>query len=90
VDPAQAMQDRHIKHIEFREDRFVAAVRFDSNPFVDSRFNNRTLHLFYRARVVTPGEFIVPPLYAEDMYRPTTFGLTGGNEMVTVVDAPAR
>jgi uncharacterized protein YfaS (alpha-2-macroglobulin family) len=90
VDPAQAMQDRHIKHIEFRDDRFVAAVRFDGNPFVDSRFNNRTLHLFYRVRVVTPGEFIVPPLYAEDMYRPNTFGLTGGNEMVTVVDAPAR
>jgi uncharacterized protein YfaS (alpha-2-macroglobulin family) len=39
---------------------------------------------------VTPGEFIVPPLYAEDMYRPNTFGLTGGDETVTVVDAPPR
>jgi uncharacterized protein YfaS (alpha-2-macroglobulin family) len=44
------------------------------------------LNLFYRARVVTPGQFIIPPLYAEDMYRPNIFGLVGGNEMLTIVD----
>jgi len=88
VDPAQAMRDPRIKHVEFRDDRFVAAVRLD-NSYYD-RFNQRTVQLFYRARVVTPGEFIVPPLYAEDMYRPNIFGLMGGNETITVVNARAR
>jgi uncharacterized protein YfaS (alpha-2-macroglobulin family) len=91
MNPAQAMADNHIKHVEFRDDRFVAAVRLDPNGFFAGQFfGNRsepgTLHLFYRARVVTPGEFVVPPLYAEDMYRPNIFGVTGGTEMVTVVD----
>jgi uncharacterized protein YfaS (alpha-2-macroglobulin family) len=91
MNPAQAMADNHIKHVEFRDDRFVAAVRLNPTGFFAGRFLGNggepgTLHLFYRARVVTPGEFVVPPLYAEDMYRPNIFGVTGGTEMVTVVD----
>jgi len=88
INPADAMMDNHIKHIEFRDDRFVAAVRLEAG--YGNRFGGRdygTLRLFYRARVVTPGEFIVPPLYAEDMYRPNIFGLYGGGETITVVDA---
>ncbi|RJF97901.1 alpha-2-macroglobulin family protein [Noviherbaspirillum saxi] len=80
VNPAQAMSDPRIKHVEFRDDRFVAAVRMDRN----------VLHLFYRARVVTPGRFSVPPLYAEDMYRPDLYGLSGGGENLTVIDANAK
>jgi hypothetical protein len=80
LNPAEAMSDSRIKHVEFRDDRFVAAARIDGN----------VLHLFYRARVVTPGKFVVPPLYAEDMYRPDLFGLTGGGDMVTIVDANAK
>jgi hypothetical protein len=79
VNPAQAMSDPRIKHVEFRDDRFVAAVRLDS----------QTLTLFYRARVVTPGKFIVPPLYAEDMYRPDIYGLNGGADTLTIVNADA-
>jgi hypothetical protein len=88
INPADAMMDSHIKHVEFRDDRFVAAVRLDAA--YGNRFGNRdygTLQLFYRARVVTPGQFTVPPLYAEDMYRPNIFGLFGGNESLTVLDA---
>jgi hypothetical protein len=88
INPADAMLDSHIKHVEFRDDRFVAAVRLDAA--YGNRFGNRdygTLQLFYRARVVTPGQFTVPPLYAEDMYRPNIFGLFGGNESLTVLDA---
>jgi hypothetical protein len=47
------------------------------------------LNLFYRARVVTPGKFVQPALYAEDMYRPEIYGLSGGGEFLTVVDANA-
>jgi uncharacterized protein YfaS (alpha-2-macroglobulin family) len=82
------MMDSHIKHVEFRDDRFVAAVRLDAA--YGNRFGGRDygmLQLFYRARVVTPGQFIVPPLYAEDMYRPNIFGMYGGNETITVLDA---
>jgi uncharacterized protein YfaS (alpha-2-macroglobulin family) len=76
VDVAEAMNDRRIQHVEFRDDRFVAAVRLEGDTV-----------LFYRARVVTPGRFVVPPLYVEDMYRPETFGIDAGGEMLEVVDA---
>lgn len=76
INPAQAMQDPRIKHKEFRDDRFVAAVRFDGSPIT----------LFYRARVVTPGKFTVPPMYADDMYRPDWYGQTG-SEQLSVVEA---
>ena len=31
----------------------------------------------YVARATTPGEFVVPPAKAEEMYAPETFGRTG-------------
>ncbi len=77
LNPAEAMQNPHIKHVEFRDDRFVAAVRMDWN----------VLNLFYRVRVVTPGKFVIPPLYAEDMYRPDLYGQTGGTDVLTVVES---
>lgn len=80
LNPAEAMNDPRIKHVEFRDDRFVAAARLDWG----------VLNLFYRARVVTPGKFVVPALYAEDMYRPELFGLSGGADTITVVDANAN
>ncbi len=71
------MTDRRIRHVEWRDDRFVAAARLD---------DYRELNLFYRARVVTPGRFVMPPVYAEDMYRPEVFGLTVGGDVLTVVE----
>ena len=46
-----------------QDDRFVAAI--------DVREDNKTLA--YVARAVTPGEFAVPGVVAEDMYRPNVF-----------------
>jgi uncharacterized protein YfaS (alpha-2-macroglobulin family) len=80
INPAEAMMDNRIRHVEFRDDRFVAAVRLDWY---------RELNLFYRARVVTPGRFVVPPTYAEDMYRPEVFGVTARGDALTVVEAKA-
>ncbi|MFG0380188.1 alpha-2-macroglobulin [Pseudomonas sp. zbq_18] len=57
----KAMQNAPIKHQEFRDDRFVAAV--DVNSY-DST------HLLYLARAVTPGTYRVPPPQVESMYRP--------------------
>ncbi len=75
VNPAEAMRDPRIQHVEFRDDRFVVAGRLHGK-----------MSLFYRARVVTPGKFVIPPLYAEDMYRPDVYGLTGGEGVLVVTD----
>lgn len=75
IDIRQAMLDARIKHREFRDDRFVAALRLDG-----------AMTLFYRVRAVTPGQFVVPPTWAEDMYQPMVYGLSGGGETVTVED----
>jgi len=71
----QAMQNTRIKHVEFRDDRFVVAARLEGE-----------MNFFYRVRVVTPGKFVMPPTYAEDMYQPMVYGLAGGGEMVWVED----
>jgi uncharacterized protein YfaS (alpha-2-macroglobulin family) len=76
IDPSEAMQDSRIKHIEFRDDRFVAAARIE----------NGQLNLFYRMRVVTPGKFVIPPLYADDMYRPDIYGSIGGGDTLMVTE----
>ncbi len=50
-----------IKHSEFRDDRFVAALTLSSY---------QNAHVFYLARAVTPGDYVIPPALVEDMYRP--------------------
>ena len=75
VDPRQAMLHADIRHVEFRDDRFVVAARIAGQ-----------MQFFYRVRVVTPGRFVVPPSYAEDMYQPEIFGLAGGGETLVIGD----
>jgi uncharacterized protein YfaS (alpha-2-macroglobulin family) len=75
VDPRQAMLNNNIQHVEFRDDRFVVAARLAGK-----------MQFFYRVRVVTPGRFVVPPIYAEDMYQPQIYGLAGGGETLLVND----
>ena len=36
----------------------------------------------YYARATTPGEFVVPPAKAEQMYAPETFGRSGSDRVV--------
>jgi uncharacterized protein YfaS (alpha-2-macroglobulin family) len=78
IDPAGVMRDPAIQHVEFRDDRFVAALRLD-------RYGGGKT-LFYRAKAVTPGRFVFPPTYAEDMYRPEVYGLTEGQKTLTVTN----
>lgn len=54
-------QNGEVQHVEYRDDRFVAAVSLDT--WGDTR-------VYYLARAVTPGDYQVPPPYVEDMYRP--------------------
>jgi uncharacterized protein YfaS (alpha-2-macroglobulin family) len=75
--PALTMNDQRIVHKEFRDDRFVAAVRL-------GQWWHNEVTLFYRARVVTPGVFRVPPLSAEDMYNPEIRGSFGGGDVMVI------
>jgi len=77
IDVADAMNSSQIEHVEFRDDRFAAAVKLGWGK----------LDLFYRARVVTPGQFVVPPLYAEDMYRPYVYGILSNGGQLSISDS---
>ena len=54
-------QQADIQHIEFRDDRFVAAVAINEGQPVT---------LVYLARAVTPGTYQVPQPQVESMYVP--------------------
>jgi uncharacterized protein YfaS (alpha-2-macroglobulin family) len=57
-------------HSEFRDDRFVAAFeRKGGDPAVFT--------VAYVVRAVSPGHYVLPQAYVEDMYRPDRFGRTG-------------
>ncbi|MCP6689673.1 hypothetical protein NL530_28580, partial [Klebsiella pneumoniae] len=53
------MQQEDIQHIEFSDDRFVAAVAVNEGQLVT---------LVYLARAVTPGTYQVPQPQVESMY----------------------
>lgn len=55
-----------LRHEEFRDDRYVAAVKLSRGS---------TAKVFYLVRAVTPGTYTVPPPLVEDMYRPDLRGV---------------
>ncbi|SDG69138.1 alpha-2-macroglobulin family protein [Roseospirillum parvum] len=61
------------EHAERRDDRFVAALDIDGT---ESRA------LAYLVRAVTPGTYVLPAPYVEDMYRPRDAGWGAMGEMV--------
>ena len=66
-----------LKHEEFRDDRYVAALDLSRGS---------TARLFYLVRAVTPGSYTVPPALVEDMYRPQIRGVgTSRPARITVV-----
>jgi uncharacterized protein YfaS (alpha-2-macroglobulin family) len=57
-------------HSEFRDDRFTAA-------FNRERGDKAVFTVAYIVRAVSPGKYVLPQAYIEDMYRPDRFGRTG-------------
>ncbi len=55
-----------VKHEEYRDDRYVAALKLDRGD---------AAKVFYLVRAVTPGVYTVPPPLVEDMYRPEIRGV---------------
>lgn len=56
-------------HEELRDDRYVAAFAMD-------RWGKQTFKFAYLVRAVSPGEYTLPAVYVEDMYKPTYFART--------------
>jgi len=74
------MADPNIKHREFRDDRYVAAVSLGRGK----------VDVFYLVRVVTPGRYAVPSTVAEDMYRPEIRGVGEQWSTVEIRDRSAK
>jgi uncharacterized protein YfaS (alpha-2-macroglobulin family) len=62
-----------LKHREYRDDRFVAAL--DQAPWNPG-------HVFFLVRAVTPGVYQIPPPIVEDMYRPEIRAI--GNSLLPI------
>ncbi len=75
TDRAQAAD---VRHEEFRDDRYVAALNLGKG---------QTAQVFYLVRAVSPGTYRVPPPQVADMYKPEMRGI-GRSEpaSITVVE----
>jgi uncharacterized protein YfaS (alpha-2-macroglobulin family) len=67
-----------IVHEEYRDDRYVAAIKLGYG----------SAKLFYLVRAVTPGTYVVPPPQVEDMYRPDLRGVGEVSPTSITVVAP--
>ena len=60
------LEETNIVYEEYRDDRYVAALKLEKNQKTD---------LFYLARVVSPGKYTVPQTFVESMYNPEIRGI---------------
>ncbi|MFY9958948.1 alpha-2-macroglobulin family protein [Bradyrhizobium sp.] len=58
------------ENTEFRDDRFTAAI----DRAADSK---AVFTVAYVVRTVSPGKYVLPQAYVEDMYNPSRYGRTG-------------
>jgi len=58
------------ENTEFRDDRFSAAIEREAKD--DAVFT-----VAYIVRAVSPGKYVLPQAYVEDMYNPSRYGRTG-------------
>ncbi len=78
-DVARQINPTPTVHTEIRDDRYVAAV--------DLSRNSRIFRLAYLVRAVTPGEFVLPASFVEDMYMPE-YNARTGMQRITIEQAP--
>jgi uncharacterized protein YfaS (alpha-2-macroglobulin family) len=58
------------EHTEFRDDRFTTAI--------DRAGDDKAVFtVAYVVRAVSPGKYVLPQAYVEDMYNPSRYGRTG-------------
>lgn len=78
INLAERVGSADLRHEEFRDDRYVAALKLSAG---------NAARLFYLVRAVTPGTYTVPPPLAEDMYRPDLRGV-GRSTPATITVVP--
>jgi len=78
INAGSAMRDDAIRHVEYRDDRFVAAAEVN---------RYRPLNLFYMVRAVSPGSFSYPPPLVEDMYDAERIGVGESPGQLTVISS---
>jgi uncharacterized protein YfaS (alpha-2-macroglobulin family) len=61
-------------HAEFRDDRFTAA-------FDRASSDKAVFTVAYVVRAVSPGKYVLPQAYVEDMYRPDRYGRNGAGSV---------
>ena len=66
INIAERGGEAEIRHEEFRDDRYVAALKLEAGG---------KARVFYLVRAVTPGSYTAPPPLVEDMYRPMLRGV---------------
>ncbi|MDR0805656.1 MAG: alpha-2-macroglobulin family protein [Enterobacteriaceae bacterium] len=69
------MQNTEIQYQEYRDDRYVAAIKID-------RYRPATL--LYLVRAVTPGRYSVPAPQVESMYKPEWHGIGSTPDKVEI------
>ena len=62
------------ENTEFRDDRFTAAIDRTSK-------DKAVFTVAYVVRAVSPGNYVLPQAYVEDMYNPSRYGRTGTGTM---------
>lgn len=72
---SELLGSSNIRTQEFRDDRYIAALPLEAKA---------RHHLFYMVRVVSDGEFVVPPPYVEDMYRPELNGIGATPDLLKI------
>jgi hypothetical protein len=65
------------ENTEFRDDRFTAAI----DRAADSK---AVFTVAYVVRAVSPGKYVLPQAYVEDMYNPSRYGRTGTGSVEVV------
>jgi uncharacterized protein YfaS (alpha-2-macroglobulin family) len=68
------------QNTEFRDDRFTAAIDRGTS-------DKAVFTVAYVVRAVSPGKYVLPQAYVEDMYNPSRYGRTGTG---TVEVRPAK
>ncbi|MCP5079172.1 MAG: hypothetical protein GY951_14095, partial [Psychromonas sp.] len=79
IEGKQVASSANMKHQEFRDDRYVAAVDLPEKKI-------QTLYLLSRA--VNPGQYLFPATRIESMYKPAVYGVGGSVKQINVVAKP--
>ncbi len=62
------------EHTEFRDDRFTAAIERASD-------DSPVFTMAYVVRAVSPGKYVLPQAFVEDMYNPSRYGRTASGTL---------